>query len=33
LEVYRAMGFQELRDRMKLDHSAILDGEIVCLDD
>ncbi len=27
------MGFQELRDRMKLDHSAILDGEIVCLDD
>jgi bifunctional non-homologous end joining protein LigD len=24
--------FQELRDRMTLDHSAILDGEIVCLD-
>ncbi len=27
------MEFHELRDRMKLDHSAILVGEIVCLDD
>ena len=24
--------FQNLRDQMKLEHSAILDGEIVCLD-
>ena len=25
--------FRELRERMTLEHSAILDGEIVCLDD
>ena len=25
--------FQKLREQMKLEHSAILDGEIVCLDD